>query len=192
MARKLMWPVLVIGAAMIVLPFVISLPSRAAAGQKMIDSFHPIMQQASVNKTVDYEKTFEALRPVAIGGVQAAKEAPLLIGALAKQMHMTPAQVQQFMGSQFPAMGTMIASFPQLVPVFSKVPPGLDHYKPLVDTMQANVQNYAQISSLPDFRLFTWFFVIPGVMLVLIAAWGLGWFRALELRFQGHHPAASH
>ena len=192
MARKLMWPVLVIGAAMIVLPFVISLPSRAAAGQKMIDSFHPIMQQASVNKTVDYEKTFEALRPVAIGGVQAAKEAPLLIGALAKQMHMTPAQVQQFMGSQFPAMGTMIASFPQLVPVFSKVPPGLDHYKPLVDTMQANVQNYDQISSLPDFRLFTWFFVIPGVLLVLIAAWGLGWFRALELRFQGHHPAASH
>jgi hypothetical protein len=192
MARKLMWPVLVIGAAMIVLPFVISLPSRAAAGQKMIDSFHPIMQQASVNKTVDYEKTFEALRPVAIGGVQAAKEAPLLIGALAKQMHMTPAQVQQFMGSQFPAMGTMIASFPQLVPVFSKVPPGLDHYKPLVDTMQANVQNYAQISSLPDFRLFTWFFVIPGVMLVLIAAWGLGWLHALELRFHGHHPAPSH
>jgi hypothetical protein len=86
----------------------------------------------------------------------------------------------------------MIASFPKLAPVFANVPPGLDHYKPLVDTMQANVQNYDQISSLPDFRLFTWFFVIPGVLLVLIAAWGLGWFHALELRFRGHHAAPSH
>ena len=193
MARKLMWPVLAIGAAMIVLPILISLPSRAAAGQRMIDNFHPVMQQASVNKTVDYyNNTFTALRPVAIGGVQAAKEAPQLMGTLAKQLHMTPAQVQQFMAAQFPALGKMIASFPQLVPVFSKVPPGLDHYKPLVDTMQANVQNYDQISSLPDFRLFTWFFVIPGVLLVLIAAWGLGWFHALELRFRGHHAAPSH
>jgi hypothetical protein len=195
MARKLMWPVLAIGVAMIVLPFVISLPSRASDGQKMIDNFHPIMQQASVNKTVDYyNNTFVPLRAVAVGGVKAAGEAPQLIGGLAKQLHMTPAQVQAFLKGQYPAMASLIASFPQLVPIFSNVPSGLDHYKPLVDTMQANVQNYNSISSLPNFNLFTWFFVIPGVLLVLIAAWGLGSFHALAVRFSGHghHPAPTH
>ena len=34
--------------------------------------------------------------------------------------------------------------------------------------MQANVANFAAIDSLPSFRLFTWFFVVPGVLLVLL------------------------
>lgn len=35
--------------------------------------------------------------------------------------------------------------------------------------MQANVTNYQQVDSLPSFGLFTWFFVIPGILLVLLA-----------------------
>ena len=174
MSRKVLWPILVIGVAMIVLPFAISLPSRASAGQDMIDQFHPIMQQASVTKTVNYyNQTFVPLRGVAVGGVQAAKETPALIGGLARQLHMSPSQVQQFLGTNFPAMAKLLASFPQLVPIFTNVPPGLDHYLPLVHTMQANVHNYSQINGLPNFNLFTWFFVVPGVLLVLLAGWPL-------------------
>lgn len=169
-SRMFLWPILVIGVALIVMPFAISLPSKASAGQKMIDNFHPIMQPASVTSTANYyNQTFVPLRQVAIGGVQAAKEAPQLIAALASQLHMTPAQVQQFLGAGFPAMAALLGSLPQLTPIFANVPPGLDHYKPLVSTMQANQKNYAQISSLPNFNLFTWFFVIPGILLVLLA-----------------------
>ena len=57
--------------------------------------------------------------------------------------------------------------------MFANVPPGLAHYKPLVHVMQANVTNYEKVDSLPSFRLFTWFFVIPGVLLVLLAGWPL-------------------
>jgi hypothetical protein len=168
-ARIFHWPVLVIGIALIVAPFAISLPSKASAGQDMLNGFHPIMQPASVRTTANYYyDTFTKLRPVAVGGVQAAAETPQMIAALAIQLHMTPAQVQQFLGTSFPAMGNLLGSFPQLVPVFENVPPGLDHYKPLVDTMQANVNNYRQIDSLPNFNLFTWFFVIPGILLVLL------------------------
>lgn len=174
MNRKLLWPVLVIGVALIVMPFAISLPSKASAGQTMMDNFHPIMQQASVTKTANYyNQTFTPLRPVAIGGVAAAGEVPSLIGALAKPLHMTPAQVQQFLGKNFPAMAALLGNLPKLVPVFTNVPPGLDHYLPLVRTMQANVSNYAKIDSLPNFRLFTWFFVVPGVLLVLLVGWPL-------------------
>lgn len=194
MARRLMWPVLVIGIAMVVLPFAISLPSRASAGQKMIDQFHPIMQPASVSQTVTYyNKTFVPLRSVALGGMAAAKEEPALIAAFAKQLHMTPAQVQSFLIGSFPATGALLTNLPKLTPVFAKVPPGLDHYAPLVRTMQANVDNYKQIDGLPNFNLFTWFFVVPGALLVLISAWGLGAFHALRhLSVRSHHPAPSH
>jgi hypothetical protein len=172
--RASLWTILVIGAALIVLPFAISLPSKASAGQTMMDNFHPIMQPKSVAKTVNYyNQTFVPLRPVAQGGVQAAAEVPQLIDGLAKQLHMTPAQVQQFLGQNFPAMAQLLGNFPKLVPVFTNVPPGLDHYLPLVSTMQANVRNYAKIDSLPNFRLFTWFFVIPGVLLIGLAGWPL-------------------
>lgn len=40
--------------------------------------------------------------------------------------------------------------------------------------MQANVTNYQQIDSLPNFRLFTWFFEIPGITLVIFSLLGLG------------------
>ena len=60
-----------------------------------------------------------------------------------------------------------------LLSIFQRVPAGLAHYKPLVTTMQANVDNFRQVNSLPDFRLFTWFFVVPGALLVLLAGWGL-------------------
>jgi hypothetical protein len=89
---------------------------------------------------------------------------------------MTPTQVEQFLGSKYPAFAQLLGSFPKLVPVFSQVSPGLAHYKPLIETMQANVTNYAQVDSLPNFRLFTWFFEIPGVLIVVLALLGLGVF----------------
>ncbi len=174
MNRKVLWPVLVIGVALIVMPFAISLPSKASSGQKMMDQFHPIMQPASVKTTVAYyNRTFVPLGPVAVGGVQAASEEPQMLAALSKQLHMTPAQLQQFLGANYPAMAGLLGALPKLTPVFKNVPPGLAHYKPLVNTMNANVHNYAQIDSLPNFNLFTWFFVVPGVLLVLLAGWGL-------------------
>jgi hypothetical protein len=72
------------------------------------------------------------------------------------------------------------------MPIFAKVPPGLAHYKPLVQTMQANVNDYASVDSLPNFRLFTWFFVIPGVLLMLLAGYGL--WHEHEVTVRRTHP----
>jgi hypothetical protein len=106
MARKLLWPVLVIGLAMVVLPFAISLPSKASAGQSMLDNFRPMMKPANVSTTVTYfDRVFKPLGPVSIGTVQAAKEEPAMIAALARQLNMTPAQLQVTLSAQSPAMG---------------------------------------------------------------------------------------
>jgi hypothetical protein len=218
MARKMLWPVLVIGALLIIMPFAISLPSKANSGQHMLDNFRPIMQPANVQVTADYyDNVFTKLRPVALAmnaqtvakftgygkGMAAVQtESTNLVPALAQGMHTTPAQVQQFLGKQFPATAQLFASLPQMGSdfgsliglmqqdegVFKRVPPGLDHYLPLVRTMQANVDNYKQIDSLPNFRLFTWFFVIPGILLVLVSGFGL-WSERQHAHLPKAHPA---
>ncbi|MGZ4419086.1 MAG: hypothetical protein ACXVRV_13060 [Gaiellaceae bacterium] len=115
---------------------------------------------------------------------------------------MTPAEVQQMMNTQLPSMTAMLQNLPamqrdfggllgtmqQNVGIFSQVPAGLKHYQPLVATMQANVDNYKQVNSLPDFRLFTVFFVVPGALLILLA--GIGLFGGpLAARITFHHHA---
>lgn len=170
----MLWPVLVIGVALIVAPLAISLPSKAGAGQKMLNGFHPLMQPASVATTVKYyDDTFTALGPVATGGVVASGEIPGLFAGLAGALHMTQPQLAGFLSANYPAMPQLLEKFPQLVPVFKNVAPGLAWYKPLVDTMQAQVKNYAKVDSLPNFNLFTWFFIVPGILLVALAGFAL-------------------
>jgi hypothetical protein len=68
---------------------------------------------------------------------------------------------------------TLIGGLDRSKAVFAKVPPGLAWYQPLVRTMQGNVADYASVDSLPSFDLFTWFFVVPGALLALLAGYGL-------------------
>jgi hypothetical protein len=203
MNRKLLWSVLAIGLVLVIAPFALGLPGKAAAGQRMLNGFQPIMQPDQVKVTANYyDHVFVPLGKVTpmmsaqnlakfqaylhgFGGMQT--DAAKLVPMLAQAMHMTPAQVQQLMATQLPAMAAMLQNLPamqrdfggllgtmqQNVGIFSRVPAGLAHYKPLVRTMQGNVTNYQQVNSLPDFRLFTFFFVVPGILLVLLASYGL-------------------
>jgi hypothetical protein len=203
MNRKILWAVLVIGVALVVAPLALSLPSKTSAGQRMLNGFQPIMQPDQVATTARYyNDVFVPLGKVApmmsaanvskfqgylggFGGMQT--DAAKLVPILAQALHMTPAQVQAMMVAQLPAMSAMLAGLPRMqrdfglllgamqqnTGIFAQVPAGLTHYAPLVSTMQANVDNFAQVNSLPDFRLFSVFFIVPGVLLILLAGTGL-------------------
>jgi hypothetical protein len=203
MNRKLLWAVLAIGLALLIAPLALGLPGKAAAGERMMTGFQPIMQPGQVATTARYyDDVFVPLGTVTpmmsaqnlakfqaylkgFGGMQT--DAAKLVPLLAQAMHMTPAQVQALMATQLPSMAAMLQNLPamqrdfngllgtmqQNVGIFSQVPAGLAHYEPLVTTMQANVNDYEQVSSLPDFRLFTVFFVVPGALLILLAGYGL-------------------
>lgn len=203
MNRKLLWPILVIGIALVIAPLALSMPSKAGSGQKMLDGFNPIMQPDQVATTARYyNDVFVPLGRVTpmlsaqnvahfqgylkgFSGVQS--DAAKLVPMLAQALHMTPAQVQAYMGKQLPAMAAMLQNLPKMqrdftgllgvmqqnVDIFRQVPAGLAHYKPLVTTMQANVDNYKQVNSLPSFTLFSWFFIVPGILLILLSGWGL-------------------
>jgi hypothetical protein len=222
MNRKLLWAVLGIGLALVVAPLAMSLPSKANAGERMLNGFQPIMQPAQVQKTADYyNQVFVPLGRVTpmmsagnlarfeaylkgFGAVQA--DAAKLVPLLAQALQMTPAQVRALMSRQLPAMSTMLRNLPQMqrdfggllgtmqqnVGIFGQVPAGLDHYEPLVTTMQANVDNYRQVESLPSFRLFAWFFIVPGALLILLAGSGLfgKWTRTTVASHRAHPTPA--
>jgi hypothetical protein len=217
MNRKILWAVLVIGLALVIAPFALSLPSKTAAGQRMLNSFQPIMQPAHVQKTADYyNNVFVPLGKVTpmmsaanlakfqryLGGFDGMQtDAAKLVPLLAQSLHMTPVQVQALMSKQLPAMSAMLLSLPQMqrdfggllgtmqgnVDIFSQVPAGLVWYRSLVTTMQANVDNYKQVNSLPDFRLFTWFFVVPGLLLMLLSGFGLFGGAVSGIAIHRHH-----
>jgi hypothetical protein len=165
MTRKLLWPVLAIGALLVILPFAFQMPSRTAAGDRMMKDFQPLMGAAHVQKTADYyNKVFVPL------------------GTVATQF--TGAAANPQMQAQLKPLMPMLQP---VIPVFRQVPAGLTWYKPLVTTMQGNVNDFKSVNSLPSFRLFTWFFVIPGVLLMVIATFGL-----LEERREHSHVHRAH
>jgi hypothetical protein len=170
MNRKLFWAILTIGVMLVVAPIALSLPSKAGAGEHMLNGFEPIMQPAQVQTTAYYYN--DVFTPL-------GKFAPLMSAKnLAKlQGYFTDWQAGTMTPTEMKAMqrdfGGMLTMMQANAAIFSKVPAGLAHYKPLVTTMQANVDNYRKVNSLPSFHLFTWFFVVPGIALVLLAGWGL-------------------
>jgi len=166
--KALWWAVLVIGVVLVVAPLAMGMPGKAAAGQRMLNGFHPLMQPASVQKTATYyNQVFKPLGVVATQFTHAASN---------PQMQ---TQLKPLMPMLQPVM-----------PIFAQVNPGLDWYKPLVSTMQANVDNYRQVNSLPNFNLFAWFFIVPGILLVLLAGAGLWTAGAIRLHVGRPHPAA--
>ena len=218
MNRKVLWGVFAIGLALVIAPFAMSLPGKAAAGERMMSGFQPIMQPDQVATTARYyNDVFVPLGEVTpmMSAENVAKfqaylkgfegmqvDSAKLVPLLAQAMNMTPAQVQAMMGTELPAMAAMLQSLPQMqrdfggllgtmqqnTGIFSQVPAGLDHYQPLVTTMQANVDNYEQVSSLPDFRLFAVFFIVPGVLLIVLATIGLYGDRAVATYHHRVHP----
>ena len=190
MNRKLIWAVFGIGLALVIAPLAMSLPTKAAAGERMMEGFQPIMQPNQVQTTADYyNDVFVPLGQVTpmMSAENLAKFQGYMrgFGAMAAQADAaTLAMLQQMQRDFTRLLGTMQAN----VDIFSQVPAGLIHYEPLVTTMQANVDNYEQVNSLPDFRLFTAFFVVPGVLLIGIAIAGL-YGERMRVWFAGrHHP----
>jgi hypothetical protein len=172
--RTILSVLALIGVALIAAPLSMSMFGRSSNGEQMVNGFRPIMQPAHVQTTADYyDNVFSKLRPFALqmNGVQA--DAQKLVPALAKALHMTPAQVQQMLATQFPSLAKLLQSLPQAVGVFKRVPAGLDFYRPLVRTMQANVGNYASVDAMPRMSLFPWFFIVPGILVLLGAGFGL-------------------
>jgi hypothetical protein len=221
MRRVVLSVLLVLGVAMIVAPLAMGMFGKTSDAQQMMNSFRPIMQQQSVDKTVYYmNNVFAPLRPLSqlmtkqkvatlsayMQGIQSLQgEAPRLVPMIAQATGSTPAQVQQMLAGQYPALARMFVSLPQMskdfgsvlgpmgqsVGIFQQVPAGLDHYHPIVLAVANNVDNFKSADSLPRMTLFPWFFIVPGALIVLLSGWLLVDDGLLGKRVPSRRPATA-
>ncbi len=139
----------VVGLALIAVPFTTSMWDRAPRGAAMITAFAPHMQPA---KVAGYRRDLAQLDD---GITQASVK-----GAAVLYPHLKPAAARK----RFAKDGPMLASFQATWPKTYRSLSGVVH------PIAANQRGYAAIAALPRFGLFPWFFVIPGAVLVLLGA----------------------
>jgi hypothetical protein len=141
--------VALIGVALIVFPFTTRMFDRAPKGATMIGAFKPYMQPA---RLASYDLDVRELNE---GVTQGAAKGPALLSPHA---------------SAAVALKQFDASDPELVQFNQQWPQVRATLTGLLDTIQANRSNYDAVAALPSFKLFPWFFVVPGALLILLAA----------------------
>lgn len=135
----------VIGLGLVAAPAVFGMFTRAPQGGRMIDDMRPLMTREQVTAVQDHFVTLGA----AEGEVRTE-----LLGDLAD----TGADP----GQTAPAAAAFLDRWPTIAADMA----------PMVGAMGDNLDNFAAIDGLPPFALFPWFFVLPGLLLVGLAAGG--------------------
>jgi hypothetical protein len=150
-ARRAFAPfaIVLVGAALIYFPFATGMFDRAPQGAHMIAAFEPYMQPA---KLTGYQRD---VRELDEGFTQGATRGPALLAPHA---------------SAAAALKSFQTSNPELTQVNREWPQIDRRLSNLLSTIQANRTNYDAVAALPRFTLFPWFFVIPGALLILLAA----------------------
>ncbi|MET0558148.1 MAG: prenyltransferase/squalene oxidase repeat-containing protein [Solirubrobacterales bacterium] len=154
------WPLLVVGSVGFVLvffPLVTGMFDKAPKGAAMVAAFRPYMQE---QRLAEYQEEFGQVRDYA-NELRDDAPAVLLPGVS------DPVQRRRAFLERSPAAALFLQQWP-----------GVDRtLGGMLGTIQANQGNYDAVAALPSFRLFPWFFVIPGALLAVLALAGLAFGR---------------
>jgi hypothetical protein len=131
-----------LGAGLALAPLVFGMFSRAPKGAVMLDEFKPFMTERRLNRFEGYMPEIDA----------AVRE--------------TDTRLQPYLaeraGIDRQQFDTRFATFT----TFTRQWPAIDaDMTDLLRRVHSNVENYEAVDALPSFRLFPWFFVIPGALI---------------------------
>lgn len=140
--RPLTTALVVLGVGLLLAPAVFQMFTRAPGGGRMIDDFETLMTRDRVTQIQGYFIT---------------------IGSGEGQLRtaVVPAAVEEGGGTaaDYPATQQLSEDWPQL----------LGEMSDMVGAMADNLDNYAAVKAMPPFPLFPWFFVVPGVAVIVLA-----------------------
>ena len=139
---RLSWVAGGLGVALVAAPFAFQMFTRAPQGGDMIDDFRPMMVPERVQDVQGYFIT--------MGGAE---------GQLRNDAVPTAIEVTALTADDLPAITQFSAAWAGIV----------NDFAPMVATMSDNVDNFEAVAALPPFPLFPWFFVVPGVLVALLA-----------------------
>jgi hypothetical protein len=141
---------LALGLGLVAAPFLFGMFERAPKGAVMLDEFRPFMTDANIATFEGYLVEMDAADAEAQGELRAF---------LAENGAVPDARFDQ----RFP-----------LVASFSDQWSGIESdMSGLLADVGDNVGNYEAVDALPPFTLFPWFFVVPGLLIAGVAAFGL-------------------
>lgn len=139
-----------VGAVLIAVPLALSLPQKAADADTLNANLEPVYTAALVAQAHD------ALGTVSAMGAQMQSE---MLPALAAQLKLTPAALQQMLGQQFPATAAALAALPSALPRFEQ----------LVADFEANLDNYATLKPV-SFEPLIWTVMGVGLAVLVLGA----------------------
>jgi hypothetical protein len=135
----------VLGIGLVAAPLVFQMFQRAPKGGEMMDEFESIMTRRRVQTIQGYFATMSVGQgAIRIDLIPAAKQA----GGIGDE---------EF-ARQFPAIAKLNRDWVGII----------NDMTPMIGAMSDNVDNYDAIKSLPPFPLFPWFFLVPGILTVVL------------------------
>lgn len=147
------WVLAVVGVGLVLAPVAFQMFSRAPKGARMVSAFQTIETRARVERIQIYFSD--------IAGGQGTVQLDL-IPAL-QRAGLDTRQIS----STYPGLTTFDAQWVHI----------LNDMTPMIGAMSDNVTNYQAVAALPSFRLFPWFFVLPGLIIIALVAAAGPWRR---------------
>jgi hypothetical protein len=148
MSKILSVIILLVGVALIIAPFGYKMFDRASAGADMMRAFEPVLTRPNVTTFQGHMQTFAGMKD----------DMNKMIPALAQKMGITPDQMNQMLGQQFPGVANGIKQMDKMGQDFNTV----------ITVMDQNVENFQKADQLP-MRTMPWFFIVAGGVLVVLA-----------------------
>lgn len=141
----------IVGAALVVVPLVISLPSKASAADTMNEHLKPVYTAQMLTGAQG------ALGTVGAMGVQMQEMLP----ALGQQLGMDQTQLNAFLGENLPAMAQGMQAMPA----------AMGRFTTMVRTFRAHLSDYDTSKSVA-FVPIVWTIIVGGILALLAGLWG--------------------
>lgn len=139
---------LVLGAALVVLPLVMSLPQKAADADQLNKNLQPVYTQALIDQS---KQTLSTL------GAMGSEMQTKMLPALATQLKMTPDQLNAFLGQNFPATAASLTGFSAT----------MERFQTMVTAFETNLANFDTLKSV-KFVPIVWTMIGGGVVIFLL------------------------
>ena len=140
----------VLGAVMLVVPLVTSLPSKASDADTLNEATAPLFSQANIDSSQAAITTLEAM---------AAELNTSLIPGLAQQLGLTPEQAQAFVAQNFPTIAGALQQFPDAI----------GRARTATALLSENLGEFADVRDVPN-QAIAWTVVAGGIATMVLAS----------------------
>ncbi len=140
-----------LGAALVAVPFALSLPSKASDADQMNANLQPVYTPALIT---------QAGGAVTTVGTMGTEMSDTMLPALADTLGMTAPELQTFLGDNFPATAAALQTMPA----------SMERFQGLVRTFDTNLANYDTLKPV-SFAPIIWTVIAAGAVLFVMGVW---------------------